>query len=208
MRPIAEFLLEFASTNWGPLVLIGHAYFEGFILPVAHELFLIPVCLARPNLSFVFALMSTTASTLGIMTGFAIGRWGGHPILKKLFSERLLDKAEDFIHRYDFWAIAIACFTPIPVKVFAILAGAVEIRFKKLVIVAFIFRGARFFLVSSLLFFYGDIAREWILEYLDWFMIGLLIFMVVSFISLRVLAHLGERKGRSPSQTKEGFENP
>ena len=133
--------------------------------------------------------MSTTASTLGILTGYAIGRFGGHPILAKIFPKKLLDKAEEAIHKYDFWAVAVACFTPIPVKVFALFAGALELDVKKLALVAFIFRGARFFLVSTLLFFYGETAKEWILNYLDQFFILILVIFTLLFIALRWMKH-------------------
>jgi len=66
MRHIAEYLFEFSATGWGPVVMVLHAYLESFILPLAHELFLIPVSLATPKLSFLFALMSTTASIFGM----------------------------------------------------------------------------------------------------------------------------------------------
>ena len=49
LRPFAEHLLQFSSTAWGPVVLVVHAYLEAFIVPLAHEFFLIPVCLATPK---------------------------------------------------------------------------------------------------------------------------------------------------------------
>ena len=198
LRELAERLLEFSGTGWGPVVLVIHAFLEAFILPVAHDLFLISLCLARPHLSFLFALLSTIASVSGIMVGYAIGKWGGHPILKRLFTKRVLDAAEEHIHKYDFWAIAIACFTPIPVKVFAIFAGAVELNFKKLVVVAFIFRGARFFMVSALLFFYGEPARVWILDYLNWILLVVLILITVFYFLMHFLPHLLPIKSKPP----------
>lgn len=182
MRAIAEHLLEFAATGWGPFVLIVHGYLESFVLPVAHDLFLIAVCLARPHLSFVYALISTLASVCGIATGYGIGRLGGRPLLHRFIPEKSMDAAEIEIHRYDVWAIAVACFTPVPVKIFALLAGAVRLRFKRMLVVAFLARGLRFFLIAALLYFYGDRAKEWVLAYLDRFMILLLILMTASFL--------------------------
>lgn len=196
MREFAEHLLELAATPWGPIVLFAHSYMESFFLPVAHDLFLIAVCLAKPELSFVYALVSTIASTLGIATGYAIGKWGGHPILVKLFSKRIVDKAETFIHKYDFWAIAFACFTPVPVKVFSILAGTVELNFKKLIPVAFVFRGLRFLTVSTLMYFYGEQAREWILHYLNTFFGALMAVMLIGFILLRIVKHRHDKEDR------------
>ncbi len=194
LRDFAEFLLELASTPWGPAVMVLHAFLESFILPLAHELFLIPVSLARPKLSLLFALMSTTASTLGISVGYYIGKRGGRKLLLWMVQPKLLALAKRQIHKYDTWAVAVACFTPIPVKVFALVAGATRLNFKKLVVVAFLSRGARFFLVSLLLFFYGQAVREWILDYMDWIMIGLLVFMVISALLWKHLTQLVLKK--------------
>ena len=181
MREFAEQLLEFSSTNWGPLVLVAHAFLESFILPVTHELFLIPVALARPHLSLVFALMSTTASTLGISVGYSIGHWGGRPLILRFLKARTFLLVKEEIHKYDAWAVALACFTPVPVKVFALVAGAVGLNFRKMIIIAFFSRGLRYFLVSLLLYFYGEAVKHWILEYMDWFMIAAFLLVVVPF---------------------------
>lgn len=181
LRPIVEFLLELAATPWGVMALILHGYLEAFILPGPHEAFLIPLCLSKPKMSLIYALLSTTFSTLGILTGYCIGRWGGHRILKKIMKAELLEKAEYEIQKYDFWAIAIACFTPLPVKVFGLLAGTFRLSVPKLALVAFISRGARFGLVAVAIYFYGESAKEIILKYSDWIMIGLLIFMGFSY---------------------------
>ena len=182
LRNFAEFLLEFAASGWGPAVMVAHAFLESFILPLAHELFLIPVSLARPNLSLVFALMSTIASTLGITVGYFLGKRGGRKLLLWMVKPKLLALAKKQINKYDTWAVAIACFTPIPVKVFALVAGAARLNLKKMIPIAFISRGARFFLVCLLLYFYGQTVREWILDYMEWVMIGLLLFMVASVL--------------------------
>lgn len=204
LRPFAEYLLEFASTAWGPAVLVLHAYLESFILPVAHEFFLVPVCLATPSLSFVFALMSTVASTLGIMTGYAIGGWGGRRILERVIKPSHLAIAEREIHRHDVWAIAIACFTPFPDKVFSILAGSMKLQFKRVVIVAFFSRGARFMLVSFLLFIYGEKAREWILNSIGKIMIGLLLAMILSaFLWNRFVLRTLEKNPETPEKIDE-----
>jgi len=199
MREFAEYLLEFASTGWGPVVMVTHAFLESFILPLAHELFLIPVALARPHLSFVFALMSTTASVLGISVGYLIGRRGGRAIAMRIIQPRILIMAKRKIHQYDVWAVAIACFTPIPVKVFALVAGITRINYKKMVLVAFISRGARYFLVSALLFFYGEPIRAWILYYMDWLMIAALTVVIISVFAWKHVEKFLLHKSRVPS---------
>ena len=182
LREFAEYLLDFASTGWGPLVMVVHSFLESFILPLANELFLIPVCLARPHLSLLFALMTTTASVLGITVGYLLGKRGGRTLLIWMVRPKILALAKRQIVKYDTWAIAIACFTPVPVKVFALVAGAARLNLKKLIPIAFVFRGARYFLVCLLIYFYGATVREWLLNYMDWVMIALFVVTVAGFL--------------------------
>lgn len=196
MRAFAEFLLEFASTGWGPVVMVMHSFLESFILPIAHELFLIPVALARPEYSLLFALMSTIASVAGISVGYLIGKVGGRPLLLRFIKPRLFILAKKEIHKYDVWAVAVACFTPVPVKVFALVAGAVHLNYKKMILVAFLARGLRFFLVSILLYFYGASIRAFILDYMDWMMIVLFVLMIVSVLSWKGIEAYLMRKER------------
>ncbi len=187
LKEMTQYLFDLAATPWGPVALVVHAYLEAFILPVGHELILIPVALANPRWSLVFALMSTTASTFGIMTGYAVGKWGGRPLLKRVINPELLALTEREIHRYDVWAIAIACFTPFPDKVFAPVAGAIHLNFKKVVVVAFLSRGARFFLVCGLLFFYGESMKQWILDYAYYVLAGILGIFLLSYLCWKLM---------------------
>jgi len=180
LREWAEHLLELAGTPWGPVILVSHAFLESFILPVAHDFFLIAVSLAKPKMSLVYALMSTIASTLGNMVGYAIGNKGGKPLLDRMIKGKTLLMAKELLHRYDVWATAIACFTPFPDKVFSVCAGAFHLNFRKFVVVVFFARAARFYLVAFAVFFWGARARDFLLEYLPGIMIGFLVFMLVS----------------------------
>ncbi len=107
----------------------------------------------------------------------------------KFIKPRLFILAKREIHRYDVWAVAIACFTPVPVKVFAVVAGAISLPYKKMIIIAFFSRGARFFLVSTLLYFFGEEIKKWILDYMDWVMIGTFVFMIFSALIWKGVQH-------------------
>ncbi len=180
MRELAESLLALAASEWGVAALIAHGYLESFILPVAHDLFLVTVALAEPHLSFIYSAISTLSSVLGLATGYAIGLWGGQFVLVRLVGPRMVIFAKRKIHRYDSWAIALACFTPVPVRVFAVVAGAVKLNFKKYIFIGMAARGLRFFLIGALIFFFGETIREWILEYMTWVMLGIFALLIIA----------------------------
>ena len=188
MKEIVHHLLELAATGWGPFILILHGYLESFIFPGPHDIFLVTLCLVNPKMSFVYALMSTTASVCGILTGYFIGRFSEKNILERFFHSKIIDKTKEYIRKYDFWAIAIACFTPAPVKVFAYLAGAAGINIRLLILVAFLARGARFFLISSILYFFGETAKEIIFTYMNYAMLVMFSGMIILFLLMKIIA--------------------
>jgi membrane protein YqaA with SNARE-associated domain len=111
----------------------------------------VAVSLGRPKMSLVYALMSTVASTLGNIVGYSIGRAGGKALLEKRVNHRVVEQARELLHRYDIWATAIACFTPFPDKVYSLFAGAFHLKFRTFVIVIFLARAARFYLIPDCL---------------------------------------------------------
>ena len=194
MKEFAEYLFEFTSTPWGPVILVVHSYLESFILPVAHDFFLLAVCLGRPSWSFGFSFLSTIASVLGMIKGYAIGRWGEKTFLEKWMNSEMMLSAKEKIHKYDTLAIAFACFTPVPVKVFSLIAGVVHLNFKKFVFVALISRGLRFFLIGTMIYFYGESIKQWVIDSMSWVMIFILIFMVAGTIFWKIFKKLCLKK--------------
>ncbi len=79
----------------------------------------------------------------------------------------------------------IAGFTPIPYKVFTIASGSFYFNFPLFVLASVLSRGARFFLVSIVLLFFGDKAREFIDKYFDWLAFAFVILLIAGFIVIK-----------------------
>jgi len=149
------------SGGWG---LFGLAFIESSVFPIPPDFLLIGLCINDPSSALIFALIATVGSTLGGAMGYGIGRWGGRPVLTRLFAEEKILKVQKLFDRHKVATIAVAGFTPIPYKLITIAAGVFHIDFYIFIVISFIFRGARFFLVGIILKFYGDAAREFFLE--------------------------------------------
>ena len=80
----------------------------------------------------------------------------GRPILSRFTSNSRIDLAESLFDRYGGWAVLAAAVTPIPYKVFAILAGVLQYDRGKFFIVSLIGRGVRFLGLGVLLFLFGE----------------------------------------------------
>lgn len=178
-------MLDWAGSPWAPLALFIFAFWESSFFPIPPDPLLIAMAVATPELSLVFAAICTVASVCGAALGYLIGNRGGRPIVDRLFKPDKIQAAESLYNRYDVWAIGAAAFTPIPYKVFTITAGVVGLNFPRFMIASTIGRGARFFLVGTLIFFFGPTIQGWIDHYFEYITVGFLVLLVGGFIAAK-----------------------
>ena len=152
-------LEKFAESEWSLVILGIMTFFESVFSPLPPDPLLIAMALLSPNQAILFGVICTMFSVLGAVFGYGLGIWFGKPLLSKMISESLIDKAEVFFNRYGVWAILIAAFTPIPYKVFAILSGILQLNMKKFLIASLIGRGGRFITLGVLIAIFGDDIR-------------------------------------------------
>tara|TARA_Y100000034_G_C6894477_1_gene412107 strand:+ start:1337 stop:1924 length:588 start_codon:yes stop_codon:yes gene_type:complete len=158
-------LIEWTNRTFGAyggLGLFTLAFLESSVFPIPPDLLLIILALADPDKALLFALIATIGSVLGGMFGYLIGYVGEHAILSKLFSKNKIDKVHRIFNKYEFWAIFVGGFTPLPYKIFSISAGVFYINFKKFVIASFFSRGLRFFSEAIIIIFFGKAMMEFL----------------------------------------------
>jgi membrane protein DedA with SNARE-associated domain len=92
---------------------------------------------------FAVVVAGTLGNTVGAVGGWAIGDYGGHPLLERhgrwlhVTPERL-DKAERWFDRFGERAAAIGFATPLVRSFVAIPAGIFELSLRRLVVSAFV----------------------------------------------------------------------
>lgn len=171
----------FAGTSYGGVALFGLAFLESSVFPIPPDVLLIALSLGRPELAFWFALVCSVGSILGGMAGYALGFYGGRPLLLKMFSREKIESVERYYDRYNAWAIGIAGLTPLPYKLFTVSAGAFAINFKVFVIASIVSRTSRFMLVAGLIYVLGETAKLFIEKYLNILTIAFVVLLVVGF---------------------------
>jgi membrane protein YqaA with SNARE-associated domain len=183
--------MGFAYTKYGSLALVVDAFAESSFFPVPPDIILIPLSLSRPKRAFYYAGLCTIFSVIGGIFGYLIGLFLmkaiGLPILRfyNLYDKYLI--VAEYYKKYDAIAVGIAGFTPLPYKLFTIAAGACRINFPVFVVASILSRGARFFIVSSLLYFLGEPAKVFIERYFNLLALLFGILLVGGFIILRYL---------------------
>jgi membrane protein YqaA with SNARE-associated domain len=181
--------LRWARHRHAPRYLAALSFAESSFFPIPPDVMLMPMSLAKPQRAMWFATLTTLASVLGGMAGYAIGyfalEWVAPLIEEGGRWAAAYSKASEWFHQWGFWAVLLAGFSPIPYKVFTISAGALAMAFVPFVLASAIGRGARFFLVARLLAWGGANMETRIRSYVETLGWVLVVAGIVAYLAVR-----------------------
>ncbi|MBS22175.1 MAG: hypothetical protein CL739_08825 [Chloroflexi bacterium] len=164
LQELSNWIREFAETDWALLILFVTAFLESTISPIPPDPLLIPMAVLQPNLAIWLGGLCTVASVLGAVLGHWLGAQFGRPILGRFVSEGRIRSAESLFDKYGVWAVLVAAVTPIPYKVFTILAGVLKLDMKRFLIASIIGRGMRFLSLAVVIFLFGEDVQAFVEE--------------------------------------------
>ena len=162
--------LSWSKHRHAPKYLFVLSFAESSFFPIPPDVMLAPMALAQPPKALYFALLTTLASVLGGIFGYAIGYYAFDLIAEWLQNTHYWEKyllAKQWFDEWGVWAVFIAGFSPIPYKVFTIAAGGLSMLFLPFVLASTVGRGARFFLVAILLAWGGEKLENTLRVYMD-----------------------------------------
>jgi len=191
---LVEWTVHLSATPYGALGLFCIAFAESSFFPIPPDILQIALSVISPEKSFWYASIALVGTVFGAMAGYAIGLYGGRPLVTKILSESRMHAVESYYQKYDVWAIAIAGFTPIPYKVFTISGGAFKIDFWRFVLVSILARGARFFVVATALFFFGEQIKGVILHHLNLVGIVFVVLLIGGFAAVSIFGKKHRRE--------------
>ena len=194
LHDLSDWTVGFADSDWAALALAVLSFCESIFFPVPPDPLLIGIGILQPENALWLAAVVTVSSVAGAFVGHWLGKRLGRPLLYRIASENKVLAVERMFHRHGAPAILIAAFTPLPYKVFAISAGVLDMDRRMFVVTSLIGRGARFFLLGGLIFFYGDSVQDFIQRNFDLLTIA----SGVAVAVIAVLAALYMHQRRSP----------
>ncbi len=146
------------------------SFAESSFFPIPPDVMLAPMCLATPSRWLRLALITTVASVLGGLAGYAIGFVffeAIEPWLRESAYWTSYELAREWFDQYGVWVVFIAGFSPIPYKIFTIAAGVAVLNLPGFFIASLIGRGMRFFLVAAIVRFAGVALEARLLKYIE-----------------------------------------
>ena len=191
IRRLYDWSLGLAAHRHAQWYPAGVSFAESSFFPVPPDIMLIPMVIADRAKAFRHALICTLASVVGGIAGYAIGA-----LFFDLIAEPVLsfygygDKFEHFTDLYRQWGIWIVVaggFTPIPYKVITIASGVASLNPLVFIAASFASRGARFFLIATLLYWFGPPIKSFIEKYLPWLALLAFLLLVAGFV---VIGHV------------------
>ena len=171
-------ILTWSRHRHAPRYLAALSFGESTFFPIPPDFMLMPMVLANPAKAWWFALLTTVCSVLGGILGYFIGYFAfaaiGEPIIFALGYTESHIRLIAWFNDWGFWVIFLAGFSPIPFKIFTITSGALDMNLSVFIIAATLSRGARFFLVSGLIRFFGPQLEHQLRQYINcigWLMV-------------------------------------
>jgi membrane protein YqaA with SNARE-associated domain len=188
-RKLYDGVLALARSPRATPALAAVSFAESSFFPVPPDVMLAPMVLARPDRAYFYAFVCTAASVVGGMLGYAIGVFlepVGLLILKVFGHPEGREEFQRWFDQFGLWVILAKGLTPIPYKLVTISAGFARFDFFTFIWASILTRGARFFIVASVLKYAGPAMLEAFEKRMTLYSLILLAIFISGFIALKV----------------------
>ena len=191
LRDLYNWTLSLARHKRATQALAAVSFTESSFFPIPPDIMLIPMIIAERTKAWFYGAVTTIASVIGGMFGYAIGFFLFETIGKPLldvygYTEKFASFAGSY-NDYGAWIVFIAGVTPIPYKVVTIASGAVGLNIVTFIIASVVARGLRFFAISALLYFFGAPIKDFIEKHLSLVFTLFCVLLVGGFVVLKYL---------------------
>ena len=174
------------------------SFLESSFFPIPPDIMIAPMAIAKKKEFLKIFLIATFFSVMGGIFGYLIGAYFFELAINIIefydYGDKVIDiknalsKGDGF---YTWLAILfLAGFTPLPYKVFTITSGLISFNLLFFILISFISRGLRFFIVSYLSSKFGDTFTSYMNRYgQKWFtiigvsivMISIIFYLIIKF---------------------------
>jgi len=187
LRRLYDWCIAAADKPYATWLMGAVSFVESSFFPVPPDIMLIPMSIARPDRAWFYATVCTVTSVAGGVLGYFIGA-----VLYDSVGAWLIhlygygNKVEAFRQAYaqwGTWIILIKGVTPIPYKIVTIASGFAGYNFFMFVLLSFVARGMRFYLLAFLLNRYGAQARTIIEERLGFWVTAGAVVLIAGIIA-------------------------
>ena len=191
LRYLYKWTMELAKNPKAIWFLGFVSFIEAIFFPIPPDVLLIPMILANINKAWLYALVATVASVTGGLLGYILGFIAyeqiAEPLLIALGKEASMSLFANSINQNGFVIVLTAGVSPIPFKVVSIMSGFTKMQLSLFILSALLGRAIRFFIVATLLKYYGEKIKNFLEKYLGWLFLIFVILLVAGTLGLDYL---------------------
>src|SRR5699024_8301464 len=155
---MTEAVVDFFK-DFGMIGMFIHSFIDAIIFPIPAFFSQVSLSMIDPSFALWLATIGFIACLLGTPFGYWLGKALGVTVLQKFVKKRWIDAAASLFNRNGEVAILIGAFTPIPFKVFTVLAWVFTFSLCKLLVYAALGRYVIFYI-------YGRASEYFVMTYL------------------------------------------
>ncbi|TVQ90073.1 MAG: DedA family protein [Deltaproteobacteria bacterium] len=191
LRRLYNWILAWAKTPWGPLVLFVVAIAEASFLPIPADPLLIALCLGNRRKSLYFAGLCTVGSVIGGLLGYLVGMLAfetlAMPILEIYGKGDAFEPLAEGFRDQGAIAVLLAAITPVPYKLVTLTAGAVGVDLMVFTGASLLGRGVRFLAVAALIYWLGERMARFIERWFELLAVSFAVLVVGGLLLFRYL---------------------
>jgi len=184
-----QWMLDAASSPRAVWFLAFISFIESSVFPIAPDVMLIPMVIARPSKALFYAAVTTGASVLGGCAGYGIGYFlftqVGQPLLNFYGYLAQFDQFAANFNAHGVWIVLAGGLTPLPYKIITITSGVTHMNFAEFLAASVASRAMRFFAEAMLVARFGPSIQRTITRYGGLVSIGLFLLLVGGFVLLK-----------------------
>ncbi len=180
LRRLYNWCIDAAGKPYASWIMGVVSFAESSFFPVPPDVMLVPMSLARPDRAYFYATLCTVTSVAGGLLGYFIGAYLYESLglwLIQLYGYGSnIEAFREAYREWGAWIILLKGMTPIPYKIVTIASGFTNYPLLPFILLSFIARGMRFYIVAFLLNRYGIRVRVILEERLElWVGLGAII---------------------------------
>lgn len=169
MQRIYKKLLSLAEHQHAKKFLAFIAFTESSFFPIPPDVMVVPMVLAKPSEWWRIALICTLFSVIGGVAAYFIGlllfETVAMPLVQFYGYQNNVSEFNEMYQYWGGWAVFLAGLTPFPYKIITIASGMAQLNLALFIGLSVLSRGLRFFVVSFLLYYFGDKIRALLEKY-------------------------------------------
>jgi membrane protein YqaA with SNARE-associated domain len=176
-------IVAFAGALGAPgLFLISFLDSSVLTFPVINDLLLIELCIQKPVRMPLYAAMAMIGSVLGCVLLYFIAKKGEEAFFQRKAGKRA-DAIRTWVKKNGFGGMLAAALLPppTPFKIFVFAAGVFEVPLGSFTTAIALARGIRYFGIGYLAIRYGEQALPFIAQHKIQVLIGVVVFVALSY---------------------------